>query len=380
MIPQPIDELVVKISSRCNIDCTYCFEYRLGDNSWRGMPRMMSAEVARALGDRIGEHAAAHGLAQFVIGLHGGEPLLVGARRLDELISAVMDGVHGRTEVAVAIQTNATLVTPEIARVLASHSVAVGVSLDGPIFANDRYRVDRRGESTLAATLRGIDTIRSHTPGQPNGILAVVDPENDPLAVLAFFEDLGIEHLDFLLPDYHWDRPPPRATGDATPWADWLFSVYEAWAGGQAASLRIRILEQVVRKVVGASGVYEMLTLEPISLAVVNPAGGWEGLDSLKATASGAQQLGLDVFHHGLDDVLAHPAIAARQRGREVLSATCRACRHVEVCGGGYLPHRWGRGAAFDNPSVYCTDLQSLIGRISDHLAAAAGTGGRRAV
>ncbi len=52
------------------------------------------------------------------------------------------------------------------------------------------------------------------------------------------------------------------------------------------------------------------------------------------------------------------------------LPATCRACPIVDICGGGDLPSRYSRQNGFDNPSVYCSDLQVVIGHISAVLAA----------
>jgi len=60
------------------------------------------------------------------------------------------------------------------------------------------------------------------------------------------------------------------------------------------------------------------------------------------------------------------------------LWATCQACPIVAVCGGGDLPSRYSRQNGFDNPSVYCSDLQVIIGHISAVLAEQT-AGGRRA-
>ena len=34
-----INEFIVKVSSRCNLNCTYCYEYNLGDDSWKSMDK-----------------------------------------------------------------------------------------------------------------------------------------------------------------------------------------------------------------------------------------------------------------------------------------------------------------------------------------------------
>ena len=40
----------------------------------------------------------------------------------------------------------------------------------------------------------------------------------------------------------------------------------------------------------------------------------------------------------------------------------------VEVCGGGFLAHRYSSLNGFDNPSVYCLELAKLICYIQNRL------------
>src|SRR5262249_26272989 len=73
---QPISQLLVKVASRCNIDCSYCYWFR--DPAVYAKPKLMSSAVLDQLLRRIEEHVARHALAEFPIILHGGEPLLWG--------------------------------------------------------------------------------------------------------------------------------------------------------------------------------------------------------------------------------------------------------------------------------------------------------------
>jgi sulfatase maturation enzyme AslB (radical SAM superfamily) len=47
--------------------------------------------------------------------------------------------------------------------------------------------------------------------------------------------------------------------------------------------------------------------------------------------------------------------------GQNGLCEACRACPFHDVCGGGYLPHRYSTERGFSNPTVYCRDLWKLI-------------------
>ena len=51
---QPIAQLLIKVASRCNIDCSYCYWFR--DAAVYSKPKLMSAEVLQQLLRRIEEH------------------------------------------------------------------------------------------------------------------------------------------------------------------------------------------------------------------------------------------------------------------------------------------------------------------------------------
>jgi radical SAM protein with 4Fe4S-binding SPASM domain len=71
---QPISQMLVKVASRCNIDCTYCYWFR--DAAVYDKPKLMSADVLERLLQRVEEHVARHSLPDFPLILHGGEPLI----------------------------------------------------------------------------------------------------------------------------------------------------------------------------------------------------------------------------------------------------------------------------------------------------------------
>ena len=103
--PTPFHEFVIKIHSRCDLACDYCYMYEMSDQSWRDQPVRMSVEIASRTAERIGEHARAHGLTAVSLILHGGEPLLAGR----DLISHIAEGVKaavGGIEVDLRVQTN----------------------------------------------------------------------------------------------------------------------------------------------------------------------------------------------------------------------------------------------------------------------------------
>ena len=89
----PIVEMVVKIASRCNLNCSYCYEYNKGDDTWKKAAKFMSPLTATLLGKRIQEHMEEFKLDSFDIGFHGGEPLLMKPDKIQEIIDNIQKEV-----------------------------------------------------------------------------------------------------------------------------------------------------------------------------------------------------------------------------------------------------------------------------------------------
>jgi uncharacterized protein len=364
----PFNEFIVKVASRCNLNCSYCYEYNLGDDSWRGQAAVMSETTCRTLAERVRQHALTHSLPEVTVSFHGGEPLLLGAEKLDRYVSLIRDVAGEDFEVSFCVQTNATLIDNPFIEVLRRHHFSVGVSLDGGKAANDRSRVDHRDRSSYEATIRGIENLQNGFPGQPDGLLAVVDLHNDPLEVFDALAALGVPHLDFLLPHYHWDNPPPRLQGDPHEYGFWYLRIFDAWVSGRHPGVDIRFLRNIVQQLVGGPGDFEAMNLAPAALVTITTDGEIEGVDCLKSTSSGLQKTGLNIGTHSFDEALQVRLLALRQAGFDQLCTTCQRCKYSRVCAGGYFPHRFSKQSEFMNPSVYCTDLYWLIDQIESRI------------
>jgi uncharacterized protein len=365
---QPINEYILKVASRCNLNCDYCYEYHLGDDSWKRQPKFVHIDTAKALAARIVEHATKHRLPNVMVSLHGGEPLLLGARRLDEVCTAIRREVGSSTNVELTMQTNATLVSADAVEVIKRHNISVSVSIDGYEEAHDRHRVDHAGQGTFGSVERGILMLRELAPECISGLLAVIDLRNDPVRTFDAVARFGINWIDFLLPHHHWDRPPPRPTNDEVAYGRWYWEVYQAWTSDRHPSVTVRFLANLVSQLAGGAHLYEAMTLAPCTLVTIATDGAIEGVDCLKSTGTGAQQMGFNIFENTFDEVLSSQIVSVRQSGEAQLAPECVRCEFKAECAGGYFPHRWGRGREFSNPSVFCADLFWLAGKVKKDL------------
>lgn len=370
--PSPLAEFVLKIQTRCNLNCDYCYVYNMGDESWKDQPHSMTLAVADQLCRRIAEHAEAHKLPSVLLSLHGGEPLLRGLQPLQELVELVRARLD-HLNLEISMQTNATLVDAEVADGLASLGIRVGVSLDGTDDANG-HRLDIHGRRTDERTLAGIRELAAHD-GLFNGILCVIDLRNDPVEVFRTLVETGAPSIDFLVPHGSWMKRPlgKRSTrkGDLSapaPYGEWLVSAFDEWFGWTGRRVKVRIFEDIVHLLLGGEASYEVLGLGPATLVTVEADGALELVDHIGVAYDGAEHTGLSVFNSSFDDVLRHPGVACRQIGVEALVSQCRECDFAKVCGAGLISHRFDTSGGFLNPTVYCSDMYHLIGHIQREL------------
>jgi uncharacterized protein len=362
----PLSQFVLKVHSRCDLACDHCYVYQAADQSWRGQPMAMSDEVIAQAALRIAEHAKLHQLGEVQVVLHGGEPLLAGAPRLELIARALRSAVDGICGLDLRIHTNGVQLDERFCDLFGAQGVKVGISVDGYRAANDRHRRYADGRSSYDQVARAIGLLR--TPRYRDlyaGLLCTIDVANDPVAVYEALVELDPPRIDFLLPHATWDEPPARPAGTPSEYADWLIAIFDRWqAGGRP--VQVRTFDSIISTSNGGASLTEALGLGPSSLAVIETDGSYEQADSLKAAFDGAPATGFNVFSHSLDTVRQHPGIAARQQGLAGLCGTCRACPVVTSCGGGLYAHRYRSGAGFGNPSVYCPDLLKLITHVRD--------------
>ena len=334
----------------------------------------MSQATVRQAARRIADHAEQHRLPEVDICLHGGEPLLAAQREVELTLAQVQAALSPVTRPRFSVQTNGVLLDQSWLDLFAHYGVAVSISVDGNQEAHDRHRRSRLGRPSHAAVVDAVHLLS--TPAYRNlyaGLLAVVDVDTDPAAFLDGLFQHDPPQADLLLPHTTWASPPP-------PTGKWLTAAFDHWYA-QRPPRPLRTFESLVGLLLGSESGCELLGLNPLGYAIIDTDGAYRQTEALNAAYDGAAATGLTVFDASVDTLLEHPGFAARQTGRAGLAAQCRSCDLVRVCGGGHYAHRYRPGSGFDNPSVYCDDLQMLITHAGRRVeadvrrAAAAGAG-----
>jgi uncharacterized protein len=360
-----IRSLIVKLAERCNIKCKYCYLYEHEDTSYLRRPHFMSDEIFDAMLRRAADHCTSRPGASISLTFHGGEPTLVGTDRFERLVERTRTVLGDRLG-RMSIQTNGTLVDRRWARTLAQLGLDVGVSLDGPPDIHDRSRVDRKGRGTWRRVVQGIDCLRCE--GVEPAILAVVAPGTSGVDTYEHFLALGIRHINYLLPDVSHDSYRERYGGyGPTPVADYLIPVFDAWFNADDPRIFVALFWDLIERILGGPGLLDVFGNPPLRYLVIETDGSIEALDVLRVCEDGIAASKLNVLDDAFDDLRKATTVFRRSLlGDFALSEICQKCEHREICGGGYLPHRYSRTNGFANPSVWCADLKLLIGHIAD--------------
>lgn len=364
--------VVLKIASRCNLNCSYCIMYNVGDDTYKKQPKVMSDKTVDALLNRIKKHCLKHNINVFDFSFHGGEPLLAGPEFFIKFIQKVKEILPSHIQISYTLQTNGILISDEWCDLFSKLNIFIAVSLDGTPAANDKFRVDHAGRGSYKAIVSGLKIAqRSKALNYSPNILSVINVESDPMEVYNHFKSLGVQSVDFILPhQIHEDEPLSIYKCDihseATPYGDWLVKIFDQWFYEKKPRPEIRFFDVIIACILGMDVPFEYLGGQKNEILVIETNGGIEAVDSLKACGNGFTKNGVNVATHDIDEALENELAQVYSMSHQLLCKQCSCCPIKNVCGGGFLPDRYSKQNGFNNPSIYCKDLTRIITHIQN--------------
>ena len=194
----PLTTMVLNVTSKCNLACTYCYEY--GDDrivEADSKPRYMDLETARESVDFMFEQGGTNRLVHLTF--FGGETLLNFKLLKSTVAYARQRAKEVGKEVDFSLTTNATLLKPEIVDWLAENRVGVTVSIDGPREVQDGLRVFSNGMGSYDIILPKIKDLLARHRTRPIGARVTLTSKN--LDVKEIFthltEEIGFWEVGF---------------------------------------------------------------------------------------------------------------------------------------------------------------------------------------
>lgn len=181
-----ITDVSIDLPGACNMGCTYCFEKPI----FSRIGRMAEATVDKSLDFAF---RAAAGAPRVALHFGSGEPVIE-FRQLRALVDkALRRAAETGQTVGFELTTNATLVTPEIARFFADHPFNIRVSCDGPSAIHDRFRPMANGRGSYALVERGLGHLLDALPDRVT-VNSVICSGTRLIDLWQWAKGLGVRH------------------------------------------------------------------------------------------------------------------------------------------------------------------------------------------
>ena len=354
---------IIKVTGSCNLNCSYCYMYNMGDTTFLKKPKVMDKKIAVKTLQRIYAYADRNNLENITLILHGGEPLIAGVDWTSWFLEETKRLAPPNLEVNISLQSNGTLLNDKWIELFKLHNVVLGISIDGPPELHDHYRVDHAGRGSYNQVRKAIDFLVDLGLEAPRwGTLVVANPEYSGVSIYKHLLEAGVNSIDFLWPDYHHDNLPPWPSGSL---ARFYKDIFDVWYNDGNPKVKIRWFISAMKGILSGRSGLDALGPHPLNEVVIESDGSIEPLDVIRTCGNGMTRLGLNVNTHDIEDIHKTDLFQMCINNQEYLPEKCLLCPAYKVCGGGYMPHRWSNDRGFQNPSVHCLDLLEVIQHIS---------------
>lgn len=363
-------EVILKVTERCNINCTYCYFFNLRNDDYKEHPPYIGSATITECGQFLAQAAASGHVYELQIDFHGGEPLMIKKERFDAMCTELYDALKDVPVVRLVLQTNAMLIDSEWIELFAKHRVGIGISLDGRKQEHDRYRVDHRGNGTYDKTIDGLRLMQSaisngKLKGTGVGAICVIDPDQDAKIVFRHFvDDLGLKYLHFLLPMYDHDTLPADINKKMSKY---LCDLFDVWVERKDQGISIRYLQHLFGLLLSSKSYVDSYTTDlNKSIAYTIASNGDIGPgDDLRNSFPELFHTGSNVANTTLHDFVRHKDIANHAEKKMQRHEDCDNCCWGRVCNGGDLigteAFRYANANGFANKSVYCETIKVLL-------------------
>ncbi|MBL7729402.1 MAG: radical SAM protein [Dinghuibacter sp.] len=363
-----VTSYVLKVASRCNLNCSYCYMYNLGDKTYMNQPKFMSLETITALAEKLEAYSVASGIPYMQIIFHGGEPLLLGPDYYAQCL-AIFKEKAPSVDFSFSIQTNGVSLGKEWYEWLQANGVRVGISIDGPERFHDAYRKFHNGRGSYHEVAEAVKL------GAQNGLVGILSVLNIDIPVEEYYREmktLEVKNLNLLFPDGHYDRLPHWfdkerfGADDYTPFADWLIGLFDLWKKDKERPI-IKLFENILEILFGDEQVgNQAFGLSTNGVAVIETDGGIEVADSIRACYENITRNTINVHTHRVEDIFNNPLFEVYYHAHTLVAKKCLNCPVYDFCGGGFLGNRYAYHNGFDNPTIYCKDIIKLVTHIQN--------------
>ncbi|MCF7933204.1 MAG: anaerobic sulfatase maturase [Spirochaetia bacterium] len=240
---RPFNIIIKPIGSVCNLDCAYCYYLK------KSQLVMDPGESSQVMTDQMLEHltrsyieAQPEGTSEIVFSWQGGEPTLLGIPFYEKAFALQRRYARAGMKILNALQTNATVVTAEMARFFKEHEVLVGVSIDGPEHIHNHYRRYPDGSGSFSAMMKGYEQLKA-AGVEVNTLTVIQDHNGDhPEEVYDFLCSIDSEYMQFIPVVEHDGQRILERSVAPLQFGSFLCSIFDRWV---SRDIGRRFIQQV---------------------------------------------------------------------------------------------------------------------------------------
>lgn len=341
--------MIKPVGDLCNLRCAYCY--------YRTVSPAGSTEKLLSL-ERIGRMFAGwlpQAPQQINISFQGGEPTLAGLQWFEGLFQTLDRYRRTDQQITLALQTNGVQLDQDWAKLLSSHSVLVGLSIDGPEPLHDHYRRNAQGKGSFKKVLRAAKLLLREGV-QVNAIVLLNDRNvSDPLGLYGFLKRQGFGWMQFI-PCVEWTDKGTLKPFSITPeaYGKFLTDLFEAWYPQDVGRIFVRHFESLLLKLAGLPGSLCYLESHCHPGLTIEHEGSVYGCDHFVMEKS---------YLGSVDDPQwihwdAHPRYVRFAKQKAQLPDSCAPCPYVGICGCGCQKHRDPQTGR----NIFCPAYKSFFG------------------
>ena len=344
--------IVIKPTLECNLRCKYCYEFRRDNIAEIVEQKVDIGEVKKI----ILKFAGIFPKSKILWMLHGGEPLLCGAKSLSELLDFIRDmNLNYDVNFKFALQTNGTLLSDKILEILEKNSDilserVVSISIDGPKDIHDKIRLTKSYQASFDRVLSSINRIKNSTLSFTT--ISVIGKHNvdKPKQMYEFFRELNPNYVKFI-PCYNLDKFGEAEDVGITPiqYAKFMAIIFNLYSKDienfKNNKLAIDPLITIISNLVGKKARWCEYSISKCdNFTTIFPNGDLWLCDTFKQDSMKNEAYLGNIFklsNHEIKDLFEKPLNHCSYSNLEVeILSKCKQCNIFEYCCGGCIAIR----------------------------------------
>ncbi len=361
-----LNSIVLKVASRCNLNCSYCYIYNKGDLSYKTQPKTFNTKLIPILFNRIKEYMYNKNIDNFTIVFHGGEPMLIGISFYKKFIQHYQEIFEGSNKrIGFGMQTNGTLLDEKNVSILNKLGIQIGVSMDTTKSSNEKYRVYHNGKSSYNEIVNGFNFAKKQD--KQTGILSVIDVNKSPLDTYKHIKNISPNRMNLLFPDETHDTILNNDIRGIL--GSWLCNLFDLWYFDKSEKPSITLFTQMIGVILNLTRGSDAFGKSYGKTMIIETNGDIQTNDTLRVCKNQITHSNFNIKQDELNVIEEIPLAKLYYYAHHKLSHNCKKCTLEKICSGGYLINRYSKKNKFDNESIYCKDIAQFICHVQNILA-----------